>query len=157
MRRGVFLIAALALLVASPARSAPKKKKAEVAVAAKPTPSVPTANEKAVLELMAPWKWGMNVDETLGVLAKQLADRKAPELAKITDVYERTKIGKDIRATVEDVRRTTIKFEGQRTGWDVSIIEGEFLHKNGESMMQYREIDPATGRDQQRFFLFKDG
>jgi len=157
MRRGVFLIAALALLVASPARSAPKKKKAEVAVAAKPTPSVPTANEKAVLELMAPWKWGMSVDETLGVLAKQLADRKAPELAKITDVYERTKIGKDIRATVEDVRRTTIKFEGQRTGWDVSIIEGEFLHKNGESMMQYREIDPATGRDQQRFFFFKDG
>jgi hypothetical protein len=152
MGRVVIVLAALAL--AAPAQAAPKKKKPEAAAKA---PSIPSANEKAVLELMGPWRWGMSVDETLGVLGKQLSERAASEVAKINDVYERTRIGKQIRAEVDSVRRTLIKFEGQRTGWDVSIIEGEFLHRNGESMMHYRETDPASGREQQRFFFFKDG
>jgi hypothetical protein len=119
--------------------------------------AAPKADEKAVAELMGPWKWGMTQEEVLGVLGKQLSDRVAPELAKVTDVYEQTQIRKKVKTEVDAVRQTLVKFEGQKTGWDVSIIEGEFLQKNGESMMRYRETDPGSGRDQQRFFFFHEG
>ncbi len=144
------------LCVASTAGAAPKKKppKAPAAAAEKAPIAVPKANEKAVSELMGPWKWGMTTEEVLAALHRQLSERAAPELGKITDVYEQTRIRKKLLADVDRVRKTRIEFNGQRTGWDVSIIEGEFLHKNGESMLHYRETDPATGREQQRFFFF---
>jgi hypothetical protein len=146
----------LSFLLLSAAASAagggkPKTKKPE----AKAAP-VPAANEKAVSELLGPWKWGMSSDDVLAALQKQLGDRRAPEIAKMTDVYAQNQARKQIKADVENVRKSYIKFEGQKTGWDVSIIEGEFLHKNGESMLQYRETDPNTGREQDRFFFFKD-
>lgn len=153
MLRRVLLSLSLTCTLAVPAVAAPKKKPVASARAAAP----PKADEKAVSELMGPWKWGMTIDQVLASLGKQLGDRVAPELAKVTDVYEQTRIRKEVKGEVEQVRKSLIKFEGQRTGWDVSIIEGEFLHKNGESMMLYRETDPATGRDQQRFFFFHDG
>src|SRR5204863_3912549 len=39
-------------------------------------------------------------------------------------------------------------FDGQTTGWDVSIIDREFAHKNDESMMVIWE------KDQRRFLFF---
>src|SRR5215470_3301151 len=147
-------LAALSLVFASSALAAPgaKSKKKEP-----PPKPVPAANEKAVSELLGPWKWGMSVDEVLAALHKQLSDRHAPELAKMTDVYAQTQVRKQIKDDVENVRKTLIKFEGQKTGWDVSIIEGEFLHADDQSMMLYREDDPSTGRQQQRFFFFRGG
>ena len=146
-------LAALSLLLVSSALAAPGAKSKKKEPPAKP---VPAANEKAVSELLGPWKWGMSVDEVLAALHKQLSDRHAPELAKMTDVYAQTQIRKQVKADVAAVRSSYLLFDGQKTGWDVSIIEGEFLQKNDESMMLYRESDPASGREQNRFFFFKD-
>jgi hypothetical protein len=157
MRRWITALFSLTLLAGPADAKKPPKPKKPVAGAVKAAPAVPAANEKAVSELMGPWKWGMTVEEVLAVLGKQLTERKAAELAKMTDVYEQTQARKAIKKDVDAVRQTLVKFEGQRTGWDVSIIEGEFLHKNNESMMNYRETDPASGRDQQRFFFFQEG
>ena len=140
------------LLLPAAAWAAPKKKPI-----APSKVSAPSANEKAVSELMDPYKWGMSPDDVLAALGKQLGERIAPELAKITDVYEQTRMRKQVKDQVDQVRKSFIKFEGQKTGWDVSIIEGEFMHGNDESMMQYRESDPATGRQQDRFFFFHQG
>jgi hypothetical protein len=144
------LLAAL-LLASTTALAAPKKKPDAPAA---PTPS---ANEKAVSELLGPYRWGMSVEDTLAALTKQLSDRIAPDLAKITDVYEQTRRRKEVKDQVDQVRKSLVQFDGQKTGWDVSIIEGEFMHKNDESMMQYRETDAASGRQQDRFFFFHQG
>jgi hypothetical protein len=154
---GRWIAALVIVALAGTPALAQKRKKVKAAPAAAKAPAVPSANEKAVSELMGAWKWGMTVDEVLAVLQKQRLDAKTPDLAKLADVYEQNRIRKAIKADVEGVRRTLVKFEGQRTGWDVSIIEGEFLHRNGESMMHMRETDAATGRDQQRFFFFHEG
>jgi hypothetical protein len=137
------------LLVPIAASAAPKKKPAD--------PPAPKANEKAVSELLGPYRWGMTSEDVLGAIGKQLNERLAPDLVKITDVYEQTRMRRQVKEQVDQVRKTLIAFEGQKTGWDVSIIEGEFLHKNDESMMQYRETDPASGRQQDRFFFFQHG
>jgi hypothetical protein len=154
--RLLMLTLALFPLATAGAKKKPKPAPKPAAAAAAPAPAA-KANEKAVNELLGPWKWGMSVDDVLVALNKQLMDRLAPDLAKTTDVYEQIRLKKQVKTEVDAVRDSQIKFEGQRTGWDVSIIEGEFMQKNGESMMLYRENDPATGRDQQRFFFFKDG
>jgi hypothetical protein len=152
--RCLILASFLAVAGISVADAAPKKKPPPAAAKAV---EVPRTNEKAVSELLEPWRWGMTTEEVLGALQAQLTERAAPEVARISDVYEQQRIRKRIKANVDAVRRNVIKFDGQRTGWDVSIIQGEFLHKNDESMMLYREADPATGREQQRFFFFVGG
>src|SRR5215831_11883393 len=98
--------AALLIAAASGLASAdkPPQKKLSVASTRRPAPVVPRANEKAVSELLGPWKWGMTPDEVLAALQKRLSDLRAPELAKLTDVYAQTQLRKQIRADVDEVR-----------------------------------------------------
>lgn len=142
----------VALFALGPVANAKKKP----APPAKP-PTAPSANEKAVSELLGNYRWGMSPDDVLAALTKSLNERHAQELAKTSDIYEQNRLRKKIKADVDVVRKSFVRFEGQRTGWDVSIIEGEFLQRNDEAMMVYKETDPTTGRDQQRFFFFHGG
>jgi hypothetical protein len=153
-RRFLVILSSLvcASALAAPTGKTTKKKEPVVKVA-----PVPVANEKAVSELLGPWQWGMTVDDVLTALQKQLLESKAPELAKMSDVYAQTQLRKQIKGDVENVRKSFTKFEGQKSGWDVSIVEGEFMHNDDEAMLLYREADPATGRQQQRFFFFRGG
>src|SRR5262249_19623271 len=120
-------------------------------------PEVAQANAGAVAELMGPYKWGMTLDQVLATLEKQISTRYTAELAKLNDVYRRTQIQKEIKDEVAVVRKSALKFDGQKTGWDVSIIEGEFAQRNDESMAVYHEVDPAQKKDQRRFFFFYEG
>src|SRR5512134_3120379 len=94
------LAAALLLSFGTAALAAPKKKPpaAPPSPAAKAPILAPKAVDKAVSELMGHWKWGMTSEEVLGALHQQMAERAAPELAKMTDVYEQTKIRKRLTA-----------------------------------------------------------
>ncbi|HEY0705509.1 MAG TPA: hypothetical protein VGG33_01860, partial [Polyangia bacterium] len=51
---------------------------------------------------------------------------------------------------VERVKGKVIKFDGNKTGYDVSIVDQEFLHNTGESMLVAKE-ENAT-----RYFFFTD-
>ena len=53
-------------------------------------------------------------------------------------------------AEVEKVKTKVVKFDGQKSGYDVSIIDQEFLHNAGESMVVMKE-DTSD-----RYFFFKD-
>src|SRR5262249_4863237 len=59
------------------------------------------------------------------------------------------------RGEIARVSQSYTAFEGKRTGWDVSIIEGEFAHNTGESMIERWEN--SGGKNQRRFFFFHDG
>ncbi len=122
---------------------------------AAPAPVAPPRDKLA--DLMGYFKWGMTVDETVEALGRQISDRYTPEIKRTSDVYVQNRLRKQIKDETEAARKTYIAFEGQKSGWDVSIIEGEFLQKNDEGMITYRETDPATNRDQQRFYFFYKG
>jgi hypothetical protein len=147
------LALACALAFGANAEAGKKKK-------AKPKPAkvvAPKANTEAVTQLMGKYKWGSTVDEVLTVLETQIAARYEERIQKaVNDKLEQNKLRKEIQAEVNKVRKDIVKFEGQRTGWDVSIIEREYGQKNDESMLIYKESDEA-GLDQQRFFFFVDG
>jgi len=146
------LAVALTLLLGAGTAAAAKKSK-------RPAKAAPVAQAKegAVEELMSPYKWGMTLAEVSGTLEKTITAKHAEELQKLTDVYRRTQIQKDIKAEVATVKKSYIAFDGQKTGWDVSIIEGEFAHKNDEAMAIYHEVEPEAKKDQRRFFFFHEG
>lgn len=159
-RMVTLIAAALAVLalVAGDAEAAKKKrkKKGKAAPVAEKVKAAPKADTRAVGELMGPFKWGMKKGEVLAVLNKQIDERYTEEIKAITDVFQQDALRKKAGKEKERIARSWVSFQGQKTGWDVSIIEGEFGHKNDEGLLVYWENDPKSGKDQRRFFFFVD-
>jgi hypothetical protein len=65
-----------------------------------------------------------------------------------TDPRETDKLRGQIKSEKDKVKRSLVKFEGQKGGWDVSIIDEEFVQNNGESMLFYKEAKST------RYFFF---
>jgi hypothetical protein len=160
MRRLKLLWIAIGLALAMPAAAAPAKK----APAAKKAPPkappkksvVVTAEKKKVLaELYGGFQFGITKDEVLKILAKQLDERYEEQIKATTDMTVQDRLRREKKAEVARVNQSYVVFDGKRTGWDVSIIEEEFAHKTGESMLDRWEN--KDGKNQRRFFFFRDG
>ena len=160
--RSAFLFAALVGLSASPAIAAPKKaastKKAKTAKKPAPPPKkvippmVSAEHKKSLAEKFAGFKFGMTKDEVLGVLQKQINERFEEKIKATTDVAMQDRYRKEKKAELARTSSTFVEFNGKKTGWDVSIVENEFAHNTGESMMERWEND--GGKNQRRFFFF---
>jgi len=160
------LIMAALVGVASPAfAAAPKKpapaKKAPAKPAAKkpppppkkvPPPVVSAEHKKSLAEKFAGFKFGMTKDEVLAVLQKQINERFEEKIKATTDVAMQDRYRKDKKAELARTSSTYVEFNGKKGGWDVSIVENEFAHNTGESMMERWEND--GGKNQRRFFFF---
>ena len=164
--RSAFLFAALVGL-ASPAiaadakkKAAPTKKAPAKTAAKKPAPPpkkvippmVSAEHKKSLAEKFAGFKFGMTKDEVLGVLQKQINERFEEKIKATTDVAMQDRYRKEKKAELARTSSTFVEFNGKKTGWDVSIVENEFAHNTGESMMERWEND--GGKNQRRFFFF---
>lgn len=158
--RRVFAVFALLLAVFAADSEAAKKKKAPRRNPTKPAQQqaqkAPQADKRAVLELMGSFKWGMSTEEVYEVLFKQIDERYAEKIKQTTDIYTQNQLRKKAEAEKKKIKSSFIRFNGQETSWDVSIVDREFWHKNDESMFVVWEVDPASGRDQRRFYFFVD-
>ena len=147
MRTFAQSLLALALVVpfAGSAAAAPKKKPA----AAK-TVSAPAASTSELDKLKGDFKWGMSPDEVLVKMVQKIEARYDERLKKTAqDPSKYDKIQKEMRAEVEKAKQhSLVKFDGQKTGYDVSIIDQEFGHKVGESMLVAKEDQSS------RYFFF---
>ncbi len=156
----------LSTLLASPLALAKGDPKAPPAPAKKPDPKakpappkkvVPVSAEhkKALAELYAGFKFGTSKDDVIATLSKQIEERYADKLKGTTDVALQDRIRKDRKQEIDDVSKSYTKFEGKTTGWDVSMIDDEFAHNTGESMLARWENQ--DGENRRRFFFFSDG
>ncbi len=138
----------------------PKKKESgqKGAKAFKPAPKAPEprADLRAVSELMGPFKWGMSPEDIHNVLGQQIDKRYGLQVRSTTDVYQQDNLRKRAEEEKQRIKDSFVKFDGQKTGWDVSIIDREFGQKDDESMLVYWESDVQTKKDQRRFFFFVD-
>jgi hypothetical protein len=136
-------------------------KKAPAAKAVKDKPAAPkrvpvsAENKKKLAELYAGFKFGMSKDEVLGVLRKQLDEKYEEKIKATTDVAAQDRLRAERKTELARAQQSYISFEGKRTGWDVSIIEEEFAHNTGESMLERWEN--SNGKNQRRFFFFHGG
>lgn len=132
--------------LAAPSAEAKRKKKPA---------AVKMAKDKDLGELMGAFKFGMSAKQVLKVLHKQVSDAYAEKISNTSDVYGQDKLRKKRDKEIKKISSTFTKFEGNKTGWDVSLIDDQFAHGTDESMMVHWENQ--GGRDQRRFFFFHDG
>ena len=120
----------------APAKKAPAKKPEPAPKKAAPPPMVTADHKKALAEKFGGFKFGMTKDEILKVLQKQIDDRFEEKIKATTDVAAQDKLRKEKKSELARTSGTYVEFNGKKTGWDVSIIDGEFAHGTGESMME---------------------
>lgn len=158
-RLGAILALGLGLLVGAggAADAAKKKTKKKAAVVKKEEKVAPPNAEqkKALAQLMGSFKWGMSKDEIVAQLTKNIDERYAEQIKATSDVYVQDKLRKEKGKEVTRIRQSFTEFTGKKTGWDVSLIDEEFAHNTGESMLVYWENQ--GGKNQRRFFFLHDG
>lgn len=145
------LALAFALTAVSPGDADARRKRG------KKKPAAAKVNVAALGELMGPFKFGMTQKQVLKVLAKEIGKRYREKIAETTDVYQQDKLRRERAAEIKRIKSSYTEFTGKKTGWDVSIVDDQFAHRTGESMMVYWENEPGSGKDQRRFFFFHDG
>lgn len=124
--------------------------------AKKPTmPAVSPEHKKALAELLGAFKFGMSKDEVIGLLTKQLDDAYAEKITATNDIHAQDNLRAEKKDRVAEITKTFVEFNGQKTGWDVSIIDDQFARNTNESMLVYWEN--SGGKNQRRFFFFYDG
>lgn len=140
--------------VAGASKAKPKSKAAKVAKAPK-APVISAEHKKALEELRGAYSFGMSKDDVIAVLAKQLDEAYADRLKGTTDVRKQDKLRAEKKKELADIKDTYMAFDGTVTGWDVSLIDSEFGHKNEESVLEFWENQ--DGKSQRRFFFFDGG
>lgn len=143
------------------AKEAPKKApaakqaKKEKAPPPKKIPPVTAEAKKKLAANMGPYKWGMTKEEILANIQKDIDAQYEERIKATTDIPTQDRLRKDRKADYNRVAQTFTSFEGKRGGWDVSIIEEEFAHNTGESMLEKWEKE--DGKNNRRFFFFHEG
>lgn len=131
---------------------AAKKKAPAKAASAKPAGPAPTASAEEIEKLKGDYKWGMSTDQVAAELTKRIEASYADKLkATVNDPTRQGSVRKMMAADIADLKKKYTKFDGQKTGYDVSIIDQEFAHKTNESMMTAKEENGT------RYFFFADG
>lgn len=132
---------------ATDASAAPKKKTAKRGGGA-----APMASSAELNKLKGDFKWGMTPDEVTAKVLGRVEETYAERLKKTAnDPSRQDKVRKEMYAEKEKAKKNYFEFKGQKGGWDVSIIDQEFLQGTGESML-YAKEETAT-----RYFFFDGG
>ncbi|HEY0711830.1 MAG TPA: hypothetical protein VGF45_04095 [Polyangia bacterium] len=126
---------------AAPAKPAAEGDKAKA-------PSGPAAEME---KLKGAYKWGMTPDEVVAKVQDNVRAGFDERLKKTAnDPTRQDRIRKEMALEVDRVKGKVIKFDGNKTGYDVSIVDQEFLHNTNESMLVAKEENGT------RYFFFAD-
>jgi hypothetical protein len=144
MRQCVVLIV-LGLILASAVPNASARDKAVDASGQTPVPS------RAVAELAGKFRWGMSPSDVIKVMTSTVHDKYVELIKSEQEVYKQDDLRRQEREELEKIQASLVKFDGHKTGWESSIVEQEFAHQNGESMIVMWE------KEQRRFLFFYRG
>lgn len=146
--RGLVTVSAsAALLLGSGLASGQKKGAAKPAAA----PKEGAASSRSYVELGGKFKWGMSPEDAMAVIETEIRAKFQPKIENEKEAEKQDAVRREMREAIDQMRNSYIRFNGQKTGWDVSIVDREFGHRNSESMLVMWE------KDQRRFlFFFKE-
>jgi len=160
----VSLLGASLLGFAAPARAQSAAKKPppaprrETVKKAKPRKlmAVSAEHKKALAELYGGFRFGMTKEEVVAVFSKQLDERYDEKIKATTDITAQDRLRREKKDEVGRLQASYVSFDTTKPSpWDVSIVEDEYAHATGESMLERWENQ--GGRNQRRFFFFHDG
>jgi hypothetical protein len=142
----------IASLAGSPLYAAPAKKPAPAPVK---HVTISADAKKKLAENLSGFKFGMTKDDVIAALSKQLDDKYNTQISSTTDIAVQDRLRRDKKKELADIQASYVQFDGKRTGWDVSVVEDEFVHHTDESMVVRWEN--SNGKNNRRFFFFYQG
>jgi len=90
----------------------------------------------------------------MNMLAADVTAGYNERIAKERNAFRQDQIRREQGFDLERLKEDFVKFDGTKSGWDVSAVDQEFAHNNDESMIVVREKE---GKDQRRYlFFYKD-
>ena len=99
------------------------------------------------------FKWGMKPEEVMAQVRTAVEAKYEPRIDKARqDPGLQQRIRDEMARELKAVKASYTKFEGQKTGWDVSIVGPEFQQNTSEAVIVTKE-DIWT----RYFFFFEDG
>jgi hypothetical protein len=124
---------------------------------AAPAASAQEVNKLKAVRLGDPkagtFKWGMKPEEVEKLVELQIEKKYQIRIDEARqDPGKQTRIREEMFREVQTVKKSFTKFEGNKSGWDVSIIGPEFEQNTAESVVVTKE-DVWT----RYFFFFEDG
>ena len=154
-----FLVASVlgAVVGLSGSAALAKGGKRKVREDAAPAASASEVNKLKAVRLGDPkagtFKWGMKPEEVEKLVDVQIEKKYQARVDQAKqDPGKQTRIREEMMREIANVKKSYTKFEGNKTGWDVSIIGPEFEQNTGEAVVVTKE-DIWT----RYFFFFEDG
>ncbi len=149
---GVFLMATLFLAASAPSAMAAKGKKGKKGkTAVEKVGPAPAASTEQIAELKGDYKWGMASKQVIDKIHERITATYTERLEKsAADPSRNDALRKQLRGEIAKADKNFVKFDGQRTGWDVSIIDQEITQNAGQSMVFAKE------KTSTRYFFFVD-
>lgn len=105
----------------------------------------------AIAESLGELRWGMEPRAVHQHFQKQIREEFRVRLAKAPGILEEERIRHEMEERLRQLRESYVRFDGERTGWDLSFLTNEFTHGNRESMLVYRD------GNSQNFYFFIQG
>ncbi len=126
---------------------------ATAAVAAKPAgPVAPRNVDVRVLETgLGELPFGAGVEGIAKWVGRRLDRTWGPRIVKAVDDHERAALRAARDKELADVTGNEVVFDGRRTGWESSIIAGEFAAETQESLYLWRDGEVV------HFFFLHEG
>lgn len=146
---GWFSFSVFALTLAFGAPASAKRKNHKPAKKAVAEASEQT--QRAIGELAGKFKWGMTVDQAMKLVTDDIRARYTERIQAAPNAFEQDALQKQMADDIARLKASYVKFDGQKTGWEVSIVDHEFGLNNDESMFFVGE------KDQRRFLFFYQG
>jgi hypothetical protein len=145
MRRFGLSFLAMVFAVSTASVASAKGKKA----AEKPKGPAPVAKAAEINEFKGEFKWGMSPQMVIEKLDARIDASFKDQVEKYrTDPSKSDSVRRQIKTEKDKVKKSLVKFDGAKGGWDVSIIDDEFVQNNAESMLCYKEPKST------RYFFF---
>jgi len=89
----------------------------------------------AIAEQMEGLSWGMSNDDVFSAKKKTIQEEYKDKFKQVRGAIEEDNIRTKMLSEIRKVKSSYVEFEGQNTGWEVSMIGSEFEHDNGEALM----------------------
>lgn len=142
-------LAACTLGALAPAATlaAPEAPTAAPAAAGKDEGPKPKEGISAILGTL---DWGAHHSDVLARIKADLDEKFRERLEKTVDTLSVDRILKEKAKAFAAIEKTYIRFTGQRTGYEASLIADDFQTNNDEAVLR---IDD---RDAQRYYFFKN-
>lgn len=117
-----------------------------VATAAAQSPPAPRSKLAGIIH---PADWGASADQVFDKLKGELDARYKDEL-KTSDTIKIDRLMRQKADEMKRLRESIVRFDGQRTGYESSLLAGEVMPREGEALIR---IDDRVA---QRYFIFRD-